>query len=219
MMIRAILWDNDGVLVDTEHLYFRATQQVLATVGIALTEGIYIDLFLTRAIGAWHLAEAKGIPPDGIARLKAQRNALYLRSLGTNIKAIDGVGEVLEQLHETYLMGVVTSSHREPFEAIHRSTGFMKYFAFTLTSEDYTKYKPDPEPYRLAIERTSFRAEECIAIEDSWRGLTSATAARLRCIVVPRGFTRTGTFTGAYAVLNDVREIPAVIRGMKNHDS
>jgi HAD superfamily hydrolase (TIGR01509 family) len=122
---------------------------------------------------------------------------------------------VLKQLHGKYLMGVVTSSHREPFELIHRSTGFMEYFAFALTGEDYTKYKPDPEPYLLAIEKTGFSVDECIAIEDSWRGLTAAISAGLRCIVVPRGFTLTGRFDGAYTVLKDVRELPDVIQAME----
>jgi beta-phosphoglucomutase-like phosphatase (HAD superfamily) len=61
-MIKAIFWDNDGVLVDTERLYFRATQHVLATVGIPLTKEQYIDLFLVQGKGAWHLAADKGLP-------------------------------------------------------------------------------------------------------------------------------------------------------------
>lgn len=210
-MLKAILWDNDGVLVDTEHLYFLATQRTLESVGISLTQEMYVDLFLTKAIGAWHLAEAKGYSDDDIARLKAKRNAFYLESLQAGVTAIDGIEAVVKELHARYLMGIVTSSHREPFEAVHRSTGLLRYFAFSLTSEDYNNYKPDPEPYLLAIARTGFRPDQCIAIEDSWRGLTSATAAGLRCIVVPRGFTRAGSFPGAHKILSDVRDIPAAI--------
>jgi beta-phosphoglucomutase-like phosphatase (HAD superfamily) len=62
-MIKAIFWDNDGVLVDTERRYFLATQQVLATTGIPLTKEQYIELFLVQGKGAWHLAA------DGSARL------------------------------------------------------------------------------------------------------------------------------------------------------
>jgi hypothetical protein len=63
-MIKAIFWDNDGVLVDTERLYFHATQHVLATVGILLTKEQYIALFLVQGKGAWHLAAEKGISPS-----------------------------------------------------------------------------------------------------------------------------------------------------------
>ena len=56
---KAILWDNDGVLVDTEQLYFEATQQILQSVGIELTKEQYIELFLVQGKGAWHLAEER----------------------------------------------------------------------------------------------------------------------------------------------------------------
>jgi len=81
-MIKAIFWDNDGVLVDTERLYFRATQQVLATVGIPLTTAQYIDLFLVQGTGAWHLAAEHGLSPSAIEQLRHERNTLYSTLLG-----------------------------------------------------------------------------------------------------------------------------------------
>ena len=213
-MIKAILWDNDGVLVDTEHLYFLATQQVLASVGITLTKEMYVELLLVQGRGAWHLAEEKGVSPAEVARLRDLRNTLYLKLVNTQAKVIEGVEEVLSTLYGKYIMGVVTSSKREHFESIHSKTGLMKYFAFILTGEDYDRHKPDPEPYVLAVERTRFKKEECIAVEDSERGLISATAAGLKCIVIPRGLTRSGEFVGAYKVLENIRELPAELDGM-----
>jgi beta-phosphoglucomutase-like phosphatase (HAD superfamily) len=58
-MIKAILWDNDGVLVDTERLYYLATRQILATIGISLSQEQYRELFLIQGAGAWHLVEEK----------------------------------------------------------------------------------------------------------------------------------------------------------------
>ncbi len=115
--------------------------------------------------------------------------------------------EVLAELHGKYKMGIVTSSLREHFDIIHRSTGLLKYFDFIVASGDYTKYKPDPEPYLVAIQKTGFAAEDCIAIEDSLRGLLSATRAGIRCYVIPNPLTRTSDFASAYKVLNHVREI------------
>src|SRR6266480_1610606 len=60
---KAIFWDNDGVLVETEHLYFQATQHVLASVGIPLTQQDYVELFLVQGRGAWHVAMERGIGP------------------------------------------------------------------------------------------------------------------------------------------------------------
>jgi len=76
-MLKAIFWDNDGVLVDTERLYFLATQHVLATVGIPLTQEQYIELFLVQGKGAWHLAADKRASPSAIAQLRHARNTLY----------------------------------------------------------------------------------------------------------------------------------------------
>jgi HAD superfamily hydrolase (TIGR01509 family) len=210
-MIKAILWDNDGVLVDTERFYFLATQRVLASVGIELTQQMYYDLFLVQAKGAWHLAEARGFSTQDVDRLRRERNELYLRLLETDASAIDGIEEVLRVLHGKFLMGVVTSSHRDHFEATHRRTGLTKYFDFTLTAEDYARYKPDPEPYLAAVLKAGFPKEECIAIEDSERGLRSATSAGLKCVIIPNDLTRNGNFDAAYQILKSVRGIPVLL--------
>ena len=210
-MIKAIFWDNDGVLVDTEHLYFQATQQVLASIGIELTEAGYIDLFLVQGRGAWHLAEQRGLAPDEIERLRDLRNRLYGERLAEGPRIVSGITRVLDALYGKYVMGVVTSSRRDHFDTIHERTGLLKYFDFVLTSSDYTRSKPDPEPYRLAVEKSACAACDCVAIEDSERGLESARAAGIGCFVIPRGLTRARTFEGALAVLERVDDIPAAL--------
>src|SRR6185436_5176416 len=104
-MIKAIFWDNDGVLVDTEHLYFRATQQTMAKVGLTLTREFYLEYFLVQGTGAWHLAEEKGLSPDEIERLRRERNHLYSKFLRQENTLIEGVREVLAALHGHYVMG------------------------------------------------------------------------------------------------------------------
>ena len=210
-MIKAIFWDNDGVLVETEHLYFQATQRVLASVGIPLTEEEYIDLFLVHGKGAWHLAEAYGIAPADIDRLREERNALYSQCLTETPRVTADITKVLEALHGRYLMGIVTSSRRDHFDLIHRDTGLLKYFEFVLTAGDYRHSKPDPEPYLRAVERSGMSVEACVAIEDSERGLQSATRAGLSCIVVPSALTRGSQFSSAYRVLGSVSEILSVL--------
>ena len=122
---------------------------------------------------------------------------------------IDGVQEVLDALHGTYVMGVVTRSQQDHFAVIHQTTGLLTYFHFVLTASDYTHSKPHPEPYLLAVERSGFRKEECLVIEDSARGLTAAKEAGIRCIVVPSEFTRGSNFVGAYKVLENLTELLA----------
>ncbi len=210
-MIKAILWDNDGVLVDTEHLYFEATRRVLDSVGIPLSQEQYIELFLKQARGAWHLAEERGMLPDEVVRLRDERNALYGRLLGDGPRLIQGVVEVLDALHGKYIMGIVTSSRRDHFDLIHESSGLLEYFDFVLTSDDFARTKPDPEPYLKAIEKSGVEDEACIAIEDSERGLEAATGAGIRCLIVPSALTRGRRFPGAHRILDSVREIPGAL--------
>jgi HAD superfamily hydrolase (TIGR01509 family) len=209
--VKAIFWDNDGVLVETEHLYFEATRRVLASVGIPLTERDYVEWFLIQGQGAWHLAEAQGIAPCEIEGLKQQRNALYSELLRETPRLVPDVAAVLDALHGNYVMGIVTSSRRDHFEVIHESTGILKYFDFVLTASDYARTKPAPDPYLRAIERSGAAPEECVAIEDSERGLQAATRAGIRCIVVPSGLTRSCRFSGAHRILASAAEIPAAL--------
>ena len=76
-MIKAIFWDNDGVLVDTEKLYYRANKAIFSNIGIILTEEMYIENFLNRSHGTWHLALGKGLKDDEINQLRKERNKLY----------------------------------------------------------------------------------------------------------------------------------------------
>ena len=210
-MIRAILWDNDGVLVDTEHVYFQATQRVMATAGVHLTEQQYIDHFLVEGRGAWHLLEDRGVGPEEIQRLRDARNDLYGQLLREKPRVIPGVAETLEALRGRYVMGVVTSSRKDHFDLIHEHTGLLKYFDFVLTAGDYPRTKPHPDPYLAAVERSGVAADACIAVEDSERGLEAATLAGVRCIVVPTALTRGCRFAGAHRVVTSVREIPALL--------
>lgn len=184
-MIKAIFWDNDGVLVDTERLYFLATQHVLATVGIPLPQEQYIELFLVQGKGAWHLAAQQGVSASAIEQLRHARNTLYSRLLRQEPLIIAGIRDVLDALYGTCVMGIVTSSEPDHFALIHQTTGLLPYFRFVLTASDYTHSKPHPEPYLLAVEHSGCRKEECLVIEDSERGLMAAQAAGLQCIVVP----------------------------------
>jgi HAD superfamily hydrolase (TIGR01509 family) len=210
-MIKAIFWDNDGVLVDTERLYFQATQETLESVGVVLDREHYVEFFLRQGRGAWHLLEARGVGAAEIERLRNRRNDLYSELLDREACAIEGVSGTLEALHRKYVMGVVTSSRRDHFDIIHSRCHLLQYFDFVLTAADFDRVKPHPDPYLLAIERSGAGKDECIAIEDSERGLQAATQAGIRCIVIPTALTRGGDFSRAWCVLDSVTEVPQIL--------
>jgi HAD superfamily hydrolase (TIGR01509 family) len=200
----AILFDNDGVLVDTEALYFRANREALAGIGVTLDEAAYVELFLRTGRGAWHLAEAAGHDGAAIEALRAARDRAYAALVDGTELLMPGAAEVVAALAERYRLAIVTSSEPEPFARTHARTGLLPHFELVLTREHYRLSKPDPEPYLCAVERLGVPAGRCLVIEDSERGLQAAKAAGLRCWVIPSGFTKTGRFDAADAVLSDL---------------
>jgi HAD superfamily hydrolase (TIGR01509 family) len=210
-MIKTIFWDNDGVLVDTEKLYYRANKEIFAKMEIKLSEEIYIEFFLKKGFGTWHLAEAKGFTKEQIAAFHLERDALYSHLLSTEMRVIDGAEETLQKLNDRFKMGIVTSSQKKHFEIIHNNTDLLKYFDFVVASGDYIKSKPAPDPYLKAVEISGFHNEECIAVEDSERGLKAALKAGICCYVIPTELTKSCDFTGAKKILRKISEISDVL--------
>jgi HAD superfamily hydrolase (TIGR01509 family) len=200
-MVEAILWDNDGVLVDTEFIFFESTRRTLATIGIQLTLEQFLDFSMRQGRSAFELAIESGWDQQPVANLKRQRDVLYSQMLQTETRVLPGVVETLNALYGRIRMAVVTSSQRQHFDLIHANIGLMGYFEFVLAREDYALTKPSPEPYLLALQRLGIKAENCVAVEDSERGLAAARAAGLRCLVIPNEITRSCSFQGATAIL------------------
>jgi HAD superfamily hydrolase (TIGR01509 family) len=207
--VKAIFWDNDGVLVDTEHLYFAATRDALRELGHELTESEFVDFSLRKGASCFDLVAAR-VSEARIEAARLARNALYAESLA-NTELIPGVRETLGRLHGRVPMAVVTSSRPEHFSLQHSRTGALPFFEFVLTKADFTRSKPDPQPYLLAAARAGVAPEECLVIEDSERGLVAATRAGMRCAVVPRGFTKLSDFSSALHVLERVDQVPELV--------
>ncbi|MGC4043228.1 MAG: HAD family phosphatase [Armatimonas sp.] len=206
-----ILWDNDGVLVDTERWYFEATREAFAGVGVTLTTELYFEYFLSRSKGTSTFAATQGLSEADIAALSASRNLRYQQMLEQEQITMDGAAETLALLRPHFTMGIVTSSRRQHFEAIHRRTGLLEYFDFVIAHGDYERSKPAPDPYLAAVARSGQPASCCIAIEDAPRGLLAAQAATLDCWVIPTELTRRAAFSGASRVLDRITDLPALL--------
>ena len=210
-MLRAILWDNDGVLVDTEQLFYEANRDLFRPLGLELSERHFFDWYLADNCGAWHLLEP-ALTEAQMEQQRSGRNVRYAQRLAAeHIPAIDGVAEVLASLSPRLRMGVVTSSNRDHFDIIHRRLDLVRHFEFVLTHESYVHSKPSPEPYLLGLARLDVGAAEALVVEDSPRGLQAATAAGIRCIVLRNALTRGHDFPGAYRVVDTMAELLAEI--------
>lgn len=207
---RFILWDHDGVLVDTERWYFAALQEAMRPLGVELDHATYLR-FMADGRMHWELALARGATTAEIERQRAVRNRLYQEFLQREAIEITGVKETLEDLSTRHRMAVVTTSRREDFELIHRSRNLLTRMEFVLTIEDYAAPKPHPAPYLAALQRFGADPADAVAIEDSARGLKSALAAGLDCIVIRHPFTAAQDFSGAWRIVDSIRDVPAAL--------
>ena len=213
-MLSSILWDNDGVLVDTERYYFQANRDYLRRFGIELTEENFFQWYLCENRGAWHLLD-ENASDDQIACWRQERNLLHLDILARAGSLLTpGVEYTLAKLSGRFDMGIVTSATRSSFEAIHGRHDILRYFRFVLTSETYAQSKPSPEPYLLGLKHLGHDPGQCLVIEDSPRGLQAALAAGLRCIILRNPLTRGHAFSGAWSIVDNMEALLAEIEAL-----
>lgn len=213
---KAILWDNDGILVDTEQWFFQATQEAFGEKLIDLSLANFVRYFLEGSKGTTVFGRLNGLLDQDIGQLKQHRNARFRQLLRSEEIVISGAKDALEELKPHYAMGVVTSSLAEAFKTSHDRTGLLPYFDFVVTREDYRNSKPAPDPYLAGIARTGFGASQCIAIEDSPRGLAAAKAAGVDCITIPTQLTMHADFSGAKHRLKSITQLATLLASKAN---
>jgi len=207
---RFILWDQDGVLVDSERWYFEATRHELATLGVDLSAAEYQRLQVS-GLSTWDAARQCGAGEAAIAAARVRRDLLYQESLRTRPIEIDGIGEVLATLGRSHRMAIVTTARREDFDLIHATRDLMQHMEFAVMLGDYVRAMPHPEPYLVARARFGARPEEAVAVEDSRRGLLAARAAGVACFMVRNRFNAGDAFPEAAGIVGSIRELPAAI--------
>lgn len=195
-MKKYILFDHDGVLVDTEFWYYKAAERALADIGFALDKQQYLR-DMTQGLGSWAQAKAAGIDEQALSTRRAARDAYYQEYLRTEALEIEGVAEALVELSRYARMAIVTTAKRADFELIHEKRQIRQFMDFVLVREDCALAKPHPEPYLTGLRRFGASKEEALVVEDSARGLSSAVAAGIDCVIVYNDFMKANDFSQA----------------------
>jgi len=216
-MITHLLFDHDGVLVDTEHWYFEATRQALAKLDVIMTFDDYKQ-HLVDGTSNWVGARKKGARQAEIDAARAWRDNRYQYYLQHEDIDIPGVTEVLEELGERFQMAVITTSKRKDFELIHRERTLLGNMAFVLCREDYGLAKPHAEPYEAGLRRFRVGPESAVVIEDSKRGLAAAEAAGIRTIKVHNEFVAHQQAASDYAI-QSLQELPELLRHINQNNT
>lgn len=188
---RAIVFDFDGLIVDTERPIYEAYRAVFAEYGVPLTVEMW-----SGVIGA---SSERGLlfeRLDSAIGGRVDREEVRRRARGHRLNATDalpaqaGVAEHIAQAKEAGLkLGVASSSSAEWVRRHLGRLGLLASFDAVCTRDDVQRTKPAPDLYELALERLGAGAHEAFAIEDSPHGVTAAKAAGLRCVAVPNSLT------------------------------
>jgi HAD superfamily hydrolase (TIGR01509 family) len=166
---------------------------------------------MSQGSGTWAQVRATGIDEQTISRQRAVRNDYYQEYLRTEAIEIEGVVETLAELSEYVRMAIVTTAKRVDFEIIHEKRRIRQFMDFVLVREDYKLAKPHPEPYLTGLKRFGATKEDTLVVEDSSRGLNSAVAAGIDCVIVHNDFTKAHDFSQASYRIETLIELKNII--------
>ncbi|HEY7501954.1 MAG TPA: HAD family phosphatase [Vicinamibacterales bacterium] len=185
-VISAVVFDFDGVIVDSEPLHLRAYQELLEPLGHSLPREEYYARYLGYDDEGMfrELARARewAIGDREIETLIEEKTRILDTFLLKGDHLYPGAAECVARLASMYPLGIASGALRHEIEAMLRGRDLLRLFRFIVASGDTAAGKPAPDPYRRAAELHELPPDRCVAVEDSRWGIESAKAAGLWCI-------------------------------------
>jgi HAD superfamily hydrolase (TIGR01509 family) len=212
--IAAVVFDLDGVLVDSEPLHFRAANRVLARHGASISEADYISSIGLGELATWRAWRMRFRLRTPIDALLAEHTAARLREIEIGPAPIGEAVALARRLHAARMpLAIASSSTPRIIDALLRAIGLDDVFGVRVSGEDpeVQHSKPAPDVYLVAAARLQIDAYACLAIEDSGPGVAAATGAGMTCIAVPNRWTLHQDFSGAHIVVESLRYFPLIV--------
>ena len=211
----AVIFDFDGVIVDTEPLHHKAFQRILEPLGLGFSWQQYVDIYMgfddRDAFLEAFTAHGKSLDADELQSLVGRKAQIFQEVILDGITAYPGVIELIIKLHHSKVpLAISSGALRSDITPIVQQLGIAHCFDVIVTADDVTKSKPDPESYRLAFDRLNARAvttpDRTIAIEDTPAGITAAKGAGLCVIGLTNSYPRE-LISGASTVIDSLEEL------------
>jgi len=186
---RAVLWDMDGTLIDSEELHWIAWQETMASVGHTITHEQFLSSFGQRndsIISGWLGPTAT---PERVAKIGDAKEKRYRDLVRRNgISPLPGVADWIRRLHGgEWLQAIASSAPRLNVEVILQALTVADCFQAIVSAEDVSKGKPDPEVYLTAASKVVAPPARCVVVEDAPAGIEGARKAGMRSIGVNHG--------------------------------
>ncbi len=205
--IKAVVFDLDGLMLNTEDIFDLAGKKLLARRGLEMTAEIHHSMLGRRPDEAFQaMKDLTGIPDD-IETLKAETQELFEAIAEDHLAMMPGLLELLNLIEQRELpKAVATSSPRDYLNHMLGRFGLSERFPITLTAEDVEHGKPAPAIYLLAAERLGIPTRQILVLEDSEAGTRAAAAAGTFAVSVPNKHTIAGDFSVASLVVDSLQD-------------
>jgi HAD superfamily hydrolase (TIGR01509 family) len=213
--LRAVFFDMDGLIADTETPDYETWRDLLAERGVALSLDAWTHRVGTSTRFGSFLGEL-GIPEWEWESLRARKRELYVERVRRDLRPMPGFAELLARVRRWgAVCGVVSTSGRDWVDFILGGLGILDEFHFTLSGSDVARVKPHPDLYELAVRKAAASPSECLALEDSDNGVRAAHTAGVPVIAVPNAITRGQVFAEARARVPSLAHVDdATLRGL-----
>lgn len=210
MTLKALLFDMDGTLVDSDPIHIAVFKEFLAERGVVITEADY----MTRIHGRQNVEIFRDLLPGADPHdMDLAKEAAYREKVGTAMEPMPGARELIQRATASGLkLGAVTNGPRANLEAILAATGLVGAFHHSGTSNDVTFGKPHPELYLAALDALQITAAEALVFEDSPSGIAAARAAGIDVVAIASSLpAETLVEHGAIFAVSDFTD-PALLR-------
>ena len=187
----------DGLMIDSERLYFAAEREMAAAFGREIRDEQLWPLMGRKPIESLRLLRGILGIETSPEELLEWRNRLMLEKMGRDLGAMPGLFEILAAFHGRLKLAVATGAQREFLDIALDSLRIRKYFDVLQTADGLERGKPDPEIYCIACRRLDLPPGECVVLEDARNGVLAGKAAGCRVIAVPNDYTRGQDFSEA----------------------
>ena len=195
-MLRAVIFDFNGIIVDDEPIHLGLFQRVLGEEGITLTEAEYYARYLgfddRGAFTAAYRQHGKSLGQPKLDELISRKAAYYREDIKTKIRVFHGVEKLVPDLARELPLAIASGALRNEIQMILSSIGLLNEFRAIVSAEDVIRGKPEPEIFLKALAQLNtsrdgapnISASECLVIEDSKEGIRGARRAGMKCLAV-----------------------------------